>query len=500
MNDRNVIVHDRLDEMFFTEISDSKLIKEAEDTASEKTKLATELVQDTFFSLYKYAPRLCEEVAPEAQPHLVAFSKVFELDEFKSLRAKTRMNVISSGIATAAFIQKLLELLPEDLREKQNQLAEEQDNLKQIQQQIAGLKYLMENAPPQKKAQLQSTMQKLQAKANQMKRDISSLSSQVKEMARQYSKEIEKAVKMSLREARDKAKDTSDVLSWGLEPGSPETLENIKQKLEMAQMFLQDEKLQKIIQMAGKYKRLALSIKKQKIEQVSSEIYSIRRDADVNRLLPSEIAKLAVPELRSLFLMDLMNGKLLSYEIKAKEKMGKGPVIVLIDNSGSMEGEKEIWSKAVAIGIFTTCYQEGRKFIGIHFSSRYDPLITIEIDPSQSREIPSKIYKFISRFIGGGTDFEKPLNRALEIIQSEGMKKADIIMITDGISTVSDQWLERFRSAKEELDFKVMSVVIGQPGAYADDTLLGFSDLIYNPLDLLMEGDEVAISIFEKLY
>ena len=203
--------------------------------------------------------------------------------------------------------------------------------------------------------------------------------------------------------------------------------------------------------------------------------------------------KIAVPELRILFLRDYREGRLLTYKLGGREKAGRGPIIVLIDNSSSMMGEKEIWSKAVALGIFTIAYEERRDFIAIHFSSAHDPLIEIEIKP-KGNNIPQKIYEFVTKFIGGGTDFEKPLSRAVDLMKN--MPKADIIMISDGICGVGEEWLKQFLENKKKMDFKVLSIIIGEPGASTDETLRKFSDKIYNPLDLEKEGDEVAVDVF----
>ena len=494
--DRNVIIHDKLDKLFFSKIEDAGLIQETTEKASGKTKLAEELVQDAFFSLYKYKPELASVVAEEALPHREAFSKAFELKEFKELRASTRLDVLASGVATATLVPRLLELLPDDLKEKQNELAEARDQHKQIGLQIVGLKELIQQASGQRKHQLQQQLMKLQSQSSQLQQKIQKLSKEVKDLTAKYSKQITLAMRKASKEAKEKAKDVSQLLSWGMEPGEPETLENLKEKMEVARKLMKDEKLQKIIKMAGRYRRLALSIKKQKIREAVSEVYTIKMNSDLKRALPSELVKVAVPELKPLFLMDLINGKILSYELKGKERVGRGPVIVLIDNSGSMSGYKEVWSKAVALGIFAACFDEGRKFIGVHFSSRHDPLIEVEILP-RTNKIPQRIYRFISTFIGGGTDFEKPLNRAVELMGE--LPKADVILITDGICAVSDEWLKRFLNTKRELDFKVLSIVVGQPGACTDETLLKFSDVVYNPLDLEKEGDDVAVQIFNRI-
>ena len=57
-------------------------------------------------------------------------------------------------------------------------------------------------------------------------------------------------------------------------------------------------------------------------------------------------------------------------------------------------------------------------------------------------------------FPGGGTDFEKPLSKALELLKSSKSNNADIIFITDGESQISPDWLELFNKDKKSTNLK----------------------------------------------
>jgi Mg-chelatase subunit ChlD len=59
---------------------------------------------------------------------------------------------------------------------------------------------------------------------------------------------------------------------------------------------------------------------------------------------------------------------LMQFKLEGKEKEGKGPLIVCIDNSGSMAGEREEWAKGFALGLLTIAKKQKREFCIIHFS------------------------------------------------------------------------------------------------------------------------------------
>jgi len=97
-------------------------------------------------------------------------------------------------------------------------------------------------------------------------------------------------------------------------------------------------------------------------------------------------------------------------------------------------------------------------------------------------------------FPGGGTDFEKPLDAALECLKKSRYKKGDIVFITDGECQVSGDWAEGFCKEKERLGFSLFSILI-DVGPSSLGTLKEFSDRITTIKQLT--GDEVK-DIFLK--
>jgi uncharacterized protein with von Willebrand factor type A (vWA) domain len=97
-------------------------------------------------------------------------------------------------------------------------------------------------------------------------------------------------------------------------------------------------------------------------------------------------------------------------------------------------------------------------------------------------------------FPGGGTDFQRPLDAALECLRQARFKKGDIVFITDGECQVSPEWAEQFRREKERLGFSLFSILI-DVGSSSLGTLKEFSDRITTIHQLT--GEE-ATDIFVK--
>ena len=68
---------------------------------------------------------------------------------------------------------------------------------------------------------------------------------------------------------------------------------------------------------------------------------------------------------------------------------------------------------------------------------------------------------FALTFLGGGTNFELPLDKAMNVINESRFKQAEVVFVTDGVDGLRDSFLEAFNKKKKEKAFNVLSLVIG---------------------------------------
>ncbi|MCD4766667.1 MAG: hypothetical protein K8R34_09180 [Methanosarcinales archaeon] len=132
-----------------------------------------------------------------------------------------------------------------------------------------------------------------------------------------------------------------------------------------------------------------------------------------------------------------------------------------------------------------------RAFAVIFFGSEYDPLEIIEVHKDE-QNILDKVIRIAEYFLNGGTDFEKLLNGAIELIEKIEFKKADIVFVTDGYCGVSDEWLEGFLKHKAEKEARVHSVLVEM--VQSNEIVDSFSDQVSTVMDLTMDS---AIEIFQ---
>jgi uncharacterized protein with von Willebrand factor type A (vWA) domain len=139
-----------------------------------------------------------------------------------------------------------------------------------------------------------------------------------------------------------------------------------------------------------------------------------------------------------LFLYKLVQGKLLLYEKYVEEY--SGPVYMLVDKSGSMEGEKIKWAKALALAVYTKCVKSKRAFYIRFFNSQPHQLRGIDERPSYLDAI--KLFEYIAKVKNaGGTDITRALMTALRDL--ERLKRSPtLVLVTDGIDRIVERPLE----------------------------------------------------------
>lgn len=188
------------------------------------------------------------------------------------------------------------------------------------------------------------------------------------------------------------------------------------------------------------------------------EVSDIERGSDLARVVPSELVKLTEPALALDFARGFAEGTLTQYRLHGCERQGRGPVVILIDSSGSMEGEGEVWSKAVALALLQLAVADKRRCRIVQFDDgvrRVDDFVPGKVDGCM-------VMESMTPFFGGGTNFEQPLATAMEAINDDvGLKQADVILITDGEAEVTDAFRASWGEVRRKHEVTVFAVAIG---------------------------------------
>jgi uncharacterized protein with von Willebrand factor type A (vWA) domain len=484
--------------------SESLSLREIEEKGGHLLPHFASLMQDIFCLLFKYNIKYHPEaeLLPSALLNHQFLQAIHQGAQYDFLREQTLLDEAHAGLSTLILAERLLTLVREekfltrrDLRDlwdiqKQEELVDQKleeyensDTIPEEQMSEQGKKALQQ-AKERMGGEVQGAEALLRHKAQQLKEDL-------KQIEAQATNRIQaEAIKVAqeLEDATEEAQTWGDSIGTGSRtpPG---------QKLELGRRLAGNEKLKKLARMVGRIKLHALSLKKKVFERSNEELLEVEQGDALHRLLPNELLSLHHPILRKDFYRRFLDQELIQYSLRGVEEKGKGPMIVCLDGSASMSGDKEIWSKAVTLTLLEIARKQRRLFRSICFSSAETPLQVLDMNPRDRYEIETKtVMDLAEYFPGGGTDFQTPLNAALECLRESRFKKGDIIFITDGECQVDPEWAERFREEKERLGFSLFSILI-DTGPASLGTLKEFSDRISTIKQLT--GDE-AKEIFVK--
>lgn len=440
--------------------SDTERVSELGD--EKKLNRWDAFMREMFTRMYSEEPGQLEKVEPEYQWAEKAHQLADELPEFEKLRDRCRGDQLWSGMAATSLSEEVLEALPEP--------EEPLSDTKRIQRRISGLEGLSKVGIPVEN-ELQNAHQALQDGREQAKTYAESINDST----------IRQALREAIGAANSKIEESQqmfDSFGWSLDSGGDGRGGDIKAKEELMKKVRYSRKLKKLAQLAGRMRRFAAQKQRSKADYSREEISDIITGDDISRLLPSELAKLSHPRLRMDFYRNYYEQNLLCYELKGKEREIKGPIVVCIDNSGSMGGEREIWSKAVALALLDIAKNQNRSFALLYFDTR----VTLRLVWGRGKTPPdwNKVMDAMEYFSGGGTDFEPALKEAVGIIRDEEKyKKADIVFITDG--QASESYAGTFKDKRKELGFTAYGILL-QDGN--ERTLKTYCDQVLKVEDL----------------
>ncbi len=450
---RNSVCHDAFDRVAYEAILyQSKELQNLSTQGVEALNTFSEMAEDVFFSLYKVKPELMppNELATEYLLNHELMSKLIESQSYQELREYTQLDELGAGLGSKALLENLLKQLEQD------------SDLKEVSKQIN----------------------------DALKHEVSMPVDEFRQMVSGMQSKLRQVVELATDKAVGEVEEVETIItSWGLNQGEFERLPYDK-KLELLQILRGQQKFKDMVKIVGRMRNLATGSRKSKLEH-RIELHSITQGADLNHVLPQELLSLRRPALKLDFYRRMVEKQLLQYDLNHRDYMGQGPIIVLIDTSSSMRGGREVWAKGMALGLAEIAEKERRAFSYALFASSRAELITDDFQMGQRS--PDKLIKLATEFIGGGTDFEQPLQWAIGKLQESNFNKADIVMITDGECAIGNEFLKELQKVQADKQFRIYSILIGGNPR----ELKRWSDEVWSVTDLLDET--TAQELFQKI-
>lgn len=225
-----------------------------------------------------------------------------------------------------------------------------------------------------------------------------------------------------------------------------------------ADLLEQDQSLIDFANILGKHSRAQIEYEKEIRAKVvvtngfhpqpaqKGQIAGITVGNDISAVLPSELALLKNLATARLFKLKFAQKQLVSFryenmqsvsetkteyvEISHEKIEPKGPIIICVDTSGSMEGTPEYVAKTLTFAICKIAMEQHRKCYLISFSKKIETLDLSNFNSSNNSSLQLLI-GFLRMSFHGGTDIAPALNHAIEMLSQNEWKSADVLTISD---------------------------------------------------------------------
>jgi uncharacterized protein with von Willebrand factor type A (vWA) domain len=260
--------------------------------------------------------------------------------------------------------------------------------------------------------------------------------------------------------------DTAQSMSAGLGMGAAGAPIDPQTFREHFNRVRSDSTLRAILNMAGRMIVMAKALQRQKVKHGRDDVVGVELGGDIGRLIPTELLALnsGIEGIELLALQRIAERRAMCREYRGVEKKGRGPIIVTVDESGSMSGPKIIAAKALALAMAWLAHHQRRWIMLAGFSGGSEG--TRLIAPPGKLD-QAALMDWCAHFYGGGTTLDVPLDRVPswydEARAPEG--KTDCILITDAIVSAPRQLIENYKAWAARAKAQTYAIVIGENSA-----------------------------------
>ncbi len=350
--------------------------------------------------------------------------KIFNDKHYKELREETALEGFKSALATIDMGTQLLSWLRSDNGPGERKLLQEWE-VKQAEDKVSELKEEMEtwDEVEEESDEMGEVFKEAkEQKESELEEEENNLDQLIEKQQEDHEKmdfDMDKMVKASLEQTDQNIEESEDQIdSWDSSMGNPEGGKGAGEKLDLAAKLSKNDKLKKLSLLVGSLKEEMLSARRKVWSKRGAEVFDVSIGDDIGRMIPTELVSLRHKLLKNDFKKRYVEGRLFQYYLK--EERGRGPMVICLDGSSSMDGNKELWSKGVCLTLLDIAKRERRKFNVVVFSSGGAPLKIFESIGKEGLSgwgmKESEIMELAEYFPGGGTNFEEPLNKAVSLL------------------------------------------------------------------------------------
>lgn len=291
-------------------------------------------------------------------------------------------------------------------------------------------------------------------------------------------------------------------LRWGSDLGKLRRMEHERYMQWVEKLKRRPELLTFLQEVGRNVQQLRVRQRRARSSRVPESYDNLRQSGEISHMLPSEASLLADPDYESYFMVKWLEQKLLTYSLSGRiEEPQKGPVICMLDTSHSMRGGK-LRLAQIFVGTFASfSLLEKRDFVLLLFGARGE---LIERALHWRRPDWPAFYALAQLAFGGGTHFDAPIKRGIEIVNGNpAFHDADFVMVTDGIGHISPPVRDMLGELAGRKQVRLHSLIVGNPRRHLAEKydILGVSHRVRFAASWETqnaENSELLLDVFRK--
>lgn len=480
--------------------------------AAERTEaISREVPREAWLGLYASANPI-KPTPPQGMAVLHSlFRRAEELPEWKRLRLVVGMDPIAAAFGAAHFVTDLIDKLPPEVKEAMEAAQRAQDRVRELQDRMEVAQSLAASAG-QAGRQSQDgagaspgmSQQELHDLIDQIREQLADARDQASTSERGALDALDAAKARTSQSLVQSLNHSADDLStlqkaarefgvgWGLGSTRGATRDQVAGLQELAEYLRKSPSVRLILESLGWAKSLVTRERRKSTRGRETFTHFRVQDLDLATLSPDELVQMIAFDRSSPVYLDFLcralDGDLLHAQFEGEDYAGRGPMVFLRDESGSMRGLRRATGCALQLALMLEARREGRRFVAISFSD----IGQFEIYDPGHKPDPHELVTHLDTTYGGGTDPYGPLTAAIQLIREDpALREGDILAITDGqFGSPPEEFLHELEQARKEPGLKLIAVVInGRPGQ-AD-----FADKVVMVSDIVRDRERLAEAI-----
>ncbi len=198
---------------------------------------------------------------------------------------------------------------------------------------------------------------------------------------------------------------------------------------------------------------------------IPAETRGVERSGEISRMLPAEALMLGHPKLRLLWHARRAERALVTYRVEGIEierrwverdgmeevegrrpRPERGPILAVMDTSGSMHGLPETVAKALVLEALRTAHAEKRRCFLYAYSG---PSQVLEQELSLTSDGIGRLLAFLGLSFGGGNDETGVMAKVVARLKEQDWKKADVVFVSDGVWPAPASLVATVKEARE---------------------------------------------------